>query len=145
MNKKIEKVESCWKHDTIDKKEKYEKKFIKLKNKYLKRVNWYLLHVNNNEYYSFTPNYLNDIDKPGPYLKSKIIISNPNYAMFEGKKFNIPYDTDAYLTAFYGDNWYKSPYKSKKQLIKLYKDKKWLAAKVMHVTPLKHYKFVEKF
>ena len=145
LNIKLRNVESKWKHDKKYKKQRYEKKFIRLKEIYLKRVNWYLDNIDNEEYYTSTPNYINDLKNPGPYLKKDAILGKPTYANFMGKKFQIPTDTDSYLTAFYGDNWYKSPYKSKKELIKKYKNEKWLAAKVMHVTPLKHYKFIEKF
>lgn len=144
LYKKIRKCETDWKYAGADKRVDNEKKFLNLKEKYLKRVKWYLNNAKNDNYYCYTPNYINDIENPGPYIPKNALYGDKTFAEFEKRKFGIPSDTDAVLKAFYGKEWYISPYKSKKQLIAEYGELAWYSSKVMNVTPLKHYKYIEK-
>ena len=145
LYKRIRRCENDWKYAGEDKRIENEKKFLKLKEKYLNRVNWYLKNAKNDDYYCYTPNYINDINNPGPYIKKEALYGDKTFAEFEKRKFAVPSDTDAVLKAFYGDKWYISPYKSKKELIVKYGESAWYSSKVMNVTALKHYKYIEKW
>ena len=145
LYKKIKSIENAWKYGGKDNRVKNELRFIDLKKKYLNRVKWYLTHAKNENYYCYTPNYIENLKKAGPYISKDVLYGKEVIAEFEGHKFNIPSKTDEVLTRFYGKEWFKSPFKSVEALLKEYSKDNWYSEKLMSVTALKHYKYIEKF
>ena len=111
-------------------------KFCKLKAKYLKRTNWYCTHAKNDRYFAYTPNYIHDLKKPGPYINAEDLYGEHNYAEFEGKLMPVPTRPDNVLKAFYGD-WFISPFTSVQEL-KLKFGETWFSHHEFPVTALKH-------
>ncbi|MDD5829495.1 MAG: hypothetical protein PUD10_10110, partial [Lachnospira sp.] len=144
---KIKKIEIKWK--TNGKKNETLKKFLKYKKIYMKRSKWYKNHVHNNDFYTYEPHYIENIKKPGPYIKKQDIYGNNslsrNYVKFEGKKYECPINPNNVLTAFYNTDWNKSPYKSIEELINSNKesnDKNMYSADIFDSTLYKHVKAV---
>lgn len=110
LNKKLAKYESHYEvvksKKDVNKMNKYLSKYTKLKEKYMKRVDWYLKHANNDEYYCYTPNYIDNFKKPGPYIIKSWLYGENRNAEFEGLSLPIPSQSDKVLEAFYGD-WMK--------------------------------------
>lgn len=141
---KIRKEEAAWKYD-LPAREKHEKKFFKFKAKYLKRVKTYLQWAHNTDYCAYVPNYIDNLQKPGPYIKSEYLFAKDKTAEkvnFEGSEVLIPKDWDKVLTAYYG-NWRESPFKSLEEL-KNSEGKYEFSRKIFEVTLLKHFKYIDK-
>lgn len=88
---------------------KSEIKFHKLKKRYMKRSEWYKAHSKCKDYYAYEPHYLDNINKPGPYIKGTDLYGdNITTGLFEGMICEVPANPDKILEAFYGKNWNKS-------------------------------------
>ena len=118
LYKKLKKTEDLYPQYSRSTKEKDKKKLEKLllkfdrqKARYMKRVDWYISHAKNDSYRAYTPNYIHDLDNPGPYIPKDYLEVNASRAQFNRLDLPIPADPDKVLTAFYG-KWYISPYKS---------------------------------
>ena len=116
-------------------------KFVKLKAKYLKRNAWYGKHATNGKYLAYTPNYIHDLKKAGPYIKADDLFGEQNFAEFEGRPLPIPTNSDSVLRAFYGE-WYVSPFQSieelKAEARKSGNERYWFSHHKFQVTVLKH-------
>ncbi len=95
-----------WRSD----KAKYEREFLATKDRYLKRVAWYLEHATNDEYYAYTPNYIENLKKAGPYLRNEESYGESEKCEFEGEYYPVPSNSAAVLKAYYGENWNVSPF-----------------------------------
>lgn len=119
LNKKIRLIETKWK--TSGKKEKYRRKFLRIKKQYQKQSEWYKKHASCSDYYTYEPQYVENLKKPGPYIKKSALYGNDsskkNYSLFEGRSFEVPLDPNEVLSAFYGKNWEKSPFASIQELM----------------------------
>lgn len=141
LNKKIKKVEDSCKHSDFEK--KAEKRFIKLKALYMKRISWYIEHAKNDKYYSYAPNFINDIKKSGPYFKKESLYGQKKFAEFREGRFNVPSEPAHILAKCYGEEWYKSPFSSKSELMK--ESSKWFSM-VKHMSSVsKHIKQVDLY
>ena len=113
LNKKTLKREEKW----ILKKRNHREleKFFKIKDRYIRRYKWYQDHAKCETYYSYEPLYVENLKKAGPYIKKEYLYSsdkNSNTPItFEEGEYSIPANIDEVLTAFYGEDWNKSPYK----------------------------------
>ena len=114
LYRKLRRVEAKWKYDSVSsvRKEKNLRRFAKLKCRFQKRTNRYLHRANCTKYYSYTPGYIEDLKKAGPYIKAEDIYGERNFGLFENIQFEIPSKPNKVLFAFYGENWNQSPYKS---------------------------------
>ena len=140
---KIKREEQDWKHDIENNREKHFKKYLKLKRKYLDRVKFYLSIAKCKKYYSYVPNYIDNVKKAGPYVSQSALVDNKLYECnFEDMKSFIPPNADEVLTNTYG-NWKESPFKS---LEDMKSDKGYeFSRKRFDVTCLKHIKYINKF
>lgn len=128
IHKKIKKIENLWKSDRI----KFSKKFLNIKKKYLKRVDWYLKHANNKNYYAYTPNYIENLKKAGPYIKKEDLYGETKKCAFEGEYYSVPTNHEEILKAYYGDDWKKSPFISLEEIEK-YSKKHFPITKLKHI------------
>ncbi|MGB4985188.1 MAG: S-4TM family putative pore-forming effector [Erysipelotrichaceae bacterium] len=88
-----------------------KRSYDKLRVKYINRLNWYTKLTKNSKskYYSYSPNYISNYKKAGPYFEKDWLYTNemkfgiisPN--AFESYKFQIPVNADAVLKEMYGD------------------------------------------
>lgn len=134
IHKRIKKIEDLWKTDRI----KYKNKFLKIKKVYLNRVDWYLKHANNDKYYAYTPNYIENLKKAGPYIKKEDLYGEHRECKFEGDTYTVPTNSAVVLKAFYGENWNKSPFVSLDNIGEYSK-------KIFSVTKLKHIIYFDDF
>ena len=134
---KIRKEETDWKHDVKNRNNHFNK-YVRLKEKYLKRVSRYLKLAKNKDYYAYVPNYIDDVYKPGPYIKGDFF-DDLEMCPFEGFEFQRPKAYDQILEAYYGV-WRKSPFKNLESLID-----EGFSTKTFDVTALKHLKYIDKF
>lgn len=114
LHQKIRKTESQWKHR--DQKEKDLARFEKLKERYMKRSAWYKQYAVNDDYYVYEPHYIDNLKKPGPYIKKEDMYGTPKQILFEGEKYDVPSNPEAVLSAYYGKNWNKAPISSLEDL-----------------------------
>lgn len=133
LNRKIKKIEDRWRSN----RSKYSRKFEKYKKKYMKRVNWYLSHAKCDDYYAYTPNYIEDIKHPGPYIKREDLYGENKKMMFEGDEYPVPTNVDVVLKSYYGHSWNKSLFKDIKTLEQEYSDS-WYSHKCFSASSLKH-------
>ena len=112
IHKKIRAAETKWR--TGGKKTKDLKRFLKLKAKYMDLSKRYLDKAKCNDFYCYEPHYIEDLKKPGPYIRKEDLYgkndSQKEFAMFEDRRFEVPVNSDAVLSAFYGEEWERSPY-----------------------------------
>lgn len=121
-----------------DKKKKYLERFKALKAKYMKKVDYYLANAKNDEYYIYTPNYIDNINKPGPYLKKQWLYENEKHCKFEGLETLIPSSYEDVLKSYYGEKWFVPPFKTLAEWKKEFSNK-WYHEKVsLGVSVLKH-------
>lgn len=115
INKRIRKVEADWKfgHDS----EKALAKFRRMKKEYVKRGNWYIRHAKNEKYVSYEPFYVYNLNESGPYIKAEDMYGKKRMSVFEGREYEIPSNSEAVLTAYYGKEWEKSPFVSLEDLV----------------------------
>ena len=129
IHKSIEKTEAIWRSD----RKKYSAIFIKKKAKYMKRVNWYLDHAKCTKYYAYTPNYIENLKYPGPYIKKSDLYAENTECLFEGIMYSVPSNGEAVLKAFYGEDWNKSPFVPLDKL-ESYGKKKFPVTKLKHIS-----------
>ena len=98
IHKSIGKIESLWKSN----RKKYSAMFEKKKKTYMKRVKWYLDHAKCTRYYTYTPNYIENLKHPGPYIRKSDLYGEITECSFEGVICRIPNNSEAVLEAFYG-------------------------------------------
>lgn len=135
----IDKIEKRWRTN----REKYSPRFVRSKKRYMKHVDWYLKHAKCTDYYAYTPNYIEDIKCPGPYIKREDIYGKKTLASFEGERYPIPSNSHAILEAYYGKDWNVSPFVSKRKLIEKYGIDEWYCHKTFPVTAMKHISYVD--
>lgn len=124
--------------DNENKKEKFLSRFKSLKKKYLKRVDTYLARAKNDSYYAYTPNYIDNLSKPGPYLKKQWLYGEKVSCSFEGFDVKVPSSYVDVLKSYYGEGWNIPPHKTTDELRKTFGDK-WYHNKIsLGVTVLKH-------
>lgn len=117
-------------------------KFSSIKKKYLKLVDWYLSHANNDKYFVYSPNYIENLLTPGPYIKKEYLYGKRIKAQFESIEMPIPSEADKVLSSYYGE-WYKSPFESIEQLKKEYGEDNWFDKNYFVVTVMKHIDHVD--
>lgn len=132
IHESIKKTEELWKSD----RKKYGAVFAKKKTKYRRRVNWYLGHATCTEYYTYTPNYIENLKCPGPYIKVSDLYGENKECMFEDMMCAVPSNSESVLEAFYGKDWNKSPFIPLDELESYGK-------KTFPVTRLKHISYVD--
>lgn len=138
IHKSIKKTENKWKSN----REKYSPVFLKKKKKYMKRVEWYLSHVKCEKYYAYTPNYIENIRKPGPYIKREDLYGEKRNCTFENAEYPIPTNAEIVLASFYGNSWRNSPFVSVDNYRKEYGEK-WYGHKKFAVTSMKHISYID--
>lgn len=111
--------------------------FLDKKQKYIKAVNWYLRHAKCDSYFVYTPNYIDNLKKAGPYIKKEYLYEKIDYAQFETLTLPIPSHADLVLSAYYG-KWYISPYKTKEELQAKYGEEQWFNKEYFVITVMKH-------
>jgi len=129
IHKRMFNIEKNWKKN----KTKYEKAFKKYKRIYLRRLDWYLKHAKNTAYYAYTPNYIYNLSKAGPYIEHDALYGEKKTIDFEGMNCTIPTKHEIILEAFYGKNWNVSPYIPLEKLEK-YSDKKFFVTNLKHIS-----------
>ena len=138
MHRQIKKTEELWRSD----REKYGARFIKEKARYMKRVEWYLAHAKCDAYYTYTPNYIENIKSPGPYFSKADLYGEKRVATFEGLEYPVPTNAEAVLVGFYGDTWNQSPFLSIADYEAKYGDD-WYGHKRFAVTAMKHLSYLD--
>ena len=141
INRRIARIEK--RYPTTDKKDKIQRSFLRWKARYIKRVKWYTAHAKNDSYYSYVPNYIDNLKKAGPYIKKEYLYNGKKRKVFEGMSLPIPADSERVLTACYG-KWYENPFISKKELQRRY-DQKWFSHKCFSASVLKHLDHIDLF
>lgn len=129
IHKSIGKIESLWKSN----RKKYSAMFEKKKKTYMKRVKWYLEHAKCTRYYTYTPNYIENLKHPGPYIRKSDLYGEITECSFEGVICRIPNNSEAVLEAFYGKEWNKSPFIPLDKL-ETYGQKKFPVTKLKHIS-----------
>lgn len=138
IHKKIKSVEDDCRYS--DHKKKSVQKFLRMKKRYMKRVEWYTRHAKNEKYYSYTPNFINDITQAGPYIKREYLYGEARTAKFEGHSFSVPTKPEEVLKSCYGEKWYQSPYSFKEDLVNNSTDGKWFSMAKCMTSVYKHIK-----
>lgn len=121
--------------------EKTLKKFAKQKAAYMRRVNWYLSHAKNSSFFVYTPNYIHNLRRAGPYIQRETLYGEKKSAQFETLELSVPTDSGKVLTAFYG-KWYNSPY-IPMETLKLRHGKEWFSYHEFKTTVMKHIDHVD--
>ena len=122
--------------------DKYLKKFVKLKSKYCKRVQKYTKAAKNQKYYSYVPNYIENIKHPGPYLKKEWLYGRELHCIFEGLDVPIPSSPNDVLRAYYSKMWIEPPYKTVDELKET--EPIWYHTKIKRgVSTMKHISHVD--
>lgn len=116
--------------------------FKKQKRRYMTLVDWYLKHAKNDHYYVYTPNYIQDLRVPGPYIKKESLFESLSMAQFESMKMPVPTSPSDVLRAYYGE-WYISPFKSKEELQHIYGKEQWFDKPRFVVSVMKHIDHVD--
>ena len=92
----------------------------------------------NTAYYAYSPEYIHDYKKAGPYHKAEELYGqNPNYTIWEGISCRIPNKPKTVLPGYYGDNWETAPYSTKAELQQK-NGAKWMNYVVGGISSLKH-------
>lgn len=113
-------------------------RFQRLKRCYCRRLAFYAKHAKNSKYYAYFPGYIYDLKQAGPYhAEAELYAESPCSAEWEKEMYPVPANPHAVLSAYYGDNWDISPYRTKKELVAKYGDK-WYSQAPINVTALKH-------
>lgn len=120
--KQIRKTESNWKYKEVSehRREHYLKRFSAQKNRFMRRVEWYRKHAKCTKYYSYIPGYVeNTKNIKISYINGQDLYGAETKGYFEKSyfegtdvdpEFHIPTTPEAVLSAFYGENWNKSPF-----------------------------------
>ena len=138
LHRKLKRIEDKWRSDRA----KYSVIFERYKRKYLKRTEWYLSHAKCDDYYSYTPNYIDNINHPGPYIKREDLYGTRNVLTFEGDIYPVPTNVDAVLCSYYGSNWTESPFMDMRSLCQKYQNN-WYSHKKFSTTSLKHLSYAD--
>lgn len=116
--------------------------FKKQKRTYMTVVDWYLKHAKNDKYYVYTPNYIQNLCIPGPYIKKEFLFGELPIAQFESISMPVPTSPADVLNAYYGE-WYISPYKSREELQEKYGAIQWFDKPRFVVSVMKHIDHVD--
>lgn len=116
-------------------------KFARQKAVYMKRVDWYLYHAKNDSFFVYTPNYIDNLEQAGPYIRKENLYGEKKSARFETLELPIPTDSDKVLTAFYR-KWYESPYIPMEKLKAKYGES-WFSYHEFKATIMKHIDHVD--
>ena len=119
-----------------------KRRFRILKHLYMHHVNWYLTHAKNDEYYVYTPNYIENKKKPGPYIPKNDLYGKKRTEFFEGMNLPVPTCPEKVLQAYYS-NWSESPFKTIPQLIATHGADKWFSENLFLVSIMKHINHVD--
>lgn len=138
LYRRIRRTEECYPRvKGVEKKEEaLLQRFKRQKQKYQKRVAYYLAHANCNKYYVYTPYYIDNLKKAGPYIRKEDLYGSPRYAEFEGFMLPVPSYPDRILEKSY-PAWYCSPFESEEQLRKQFGEK-WFSHHQFRSTVMKH-------
>ncbi len=140
LHLRLEKIETKYPAilalDNKDVTRNYLSKFRRLKRIYLKRVDSYIKKSKNDAYYAYTPNYIENLKKPGPYLKKEWL--NLREANFEGISTTVPSSFPLVLSAYYGPKWFKPPFYTTSQMVQNYKSRWYYSEINLGVTTMKH-------
>lgn len=142
LNKKIRRIETEWKvgHNP----EKTFIRFKKIKMKYIERANWYIHHARNKKYVSYEPFYIYDLKKPGPYIRVEDMYGEKTIGVFEGAEYEIPFNSEVVLRAYYGEKWEVSPFSTLESIREdgklLYSQAKFDATCYKHLKKVSLYK-----
>lgn len=116
-------------------------KFARQKKIYMKRVDWYLSHAKNDDFYVYTPNYIENLKQAGPYIRKENLYGEKKSAWFATLELPVPTNCDKVLTSFYG-KWYKSPYIPMERLKAQYGER-WFSRHKFKATIMKHIDHVD--
>lgn len=116
-------------------------KFARQKAVYMKRVDWYLSHAKNDSVFVYTPNYIDNLKKAGPYIRKEDLYGEKKSAQFETLELPVPTNSDKVLAAFYG-KWYVSPYIPMEKL-KAEHGERWFSCHEFKATIMKHIDHVD--
>ena len=122
--------------------QQYLTRFTTLKRLYMRHVNWYLAHAKNDNFYVYTPTYIENKKKPGPYISRNDLYGDKRKELFEGLSLPIPTCSENVLQAYYG-NWSESLFHTTEQLIAKYGEDKWFSKNLFLVTIMKHINHVD--
>lgn len=142
LHKKLWDTEQNWKY--TDNSKRMEKRFLRQKKRYLRRVALYEKHAGNTAYYSYMPNYIVDLNKPGPYVKGNALWGEKRISKLEGRSCRIPSNPVEILAAFYGDKWYQSVFSSQSDLREKYGEK-WYSMATHKTSVMKHIRHIDLF
>ncbi len=135
LNRKLERIEN---HYHRGSRKSQDKKFFKLKKQHIRLLSFYEKHAKNTRWYAYSPGYIYDLSKAGPYHSSTDLYhGGVNTTLWEGKEHKIPTNPNAVLSAYYGKDWENPPFKSKKELIEKH-GKMWYSKAPTKVSALKH-------
>ena len=138
LNTKTLRVENQMMYrESQEKRSRAETKFHAAKKRYLIRLDRYIRRARNSQYVSYTPNYIADPWKAGPYIAGDALLSERRTHLWSGEQFFVPHDPQAVLEAEYGPTWHQSPYVSSDALKKKWKAS-WYSENVFAVSVLKH-------
>lgn len=126
------------------KQKQYLRRFIILKRLYMRHVNWYLAHAKNDAFYVYTPTYIENKKKPGPYISRSDLYGDKREELFEGLNLAVPTCPEKVLQAYYG-NWSESPFKTTEQLIATHGEGKWYSENLFLVSIMKHINHVNLY
>lgn len=124
------------------KQKQYKRRFSILKHLYMRRANWYLAHAKNDAYYAYTPTYIENKKKTGPYIPKNDIYGEKRQELFEGLTLSVPSCPEKVLQAYYGD-WRESPFKTIPQLMTQSKAGEWFSKNTFLVSIMKHLDHVD--
>ena len=141
LNRRLSSIESAY--STSTNKKEIKNIFLQLKEKYLARVQWYIDHAKNEAYYCYTPTYIDNPKKTGPYIRNEALYGEKRSARFASASFSIPSIPEEVLEAYYG-KWYESPYVPKEKLKKDYPEN-WFSNNKFLVSVLKHLEYVDLY
>ena len=112
LNRKLEKIENRYQKS---RKSQY-KRFFKAKKQHMRLLSFYQKHAKNTKWYAYTPGYIYNLTKAGPYhFSTELYQDSVKTTLWEGKEHKIPADPNAILTAYYGKDWETPPFMSEEK------------------------------
>lgn len=112
--------------------------FKRLKSIYLGVLKFYRHCAKNSAYYAYFPGYVYQWSKAGPYHKKEDLYGKVQRESWEGREYRVPSHPTAILTAYYGEDWEKPPFRAKKELEAECGKVGWFKDAPTEVTALKH-------
>lgn len=135
LNRKLERIENHYHRGSC---KSQHKKFFKLKKQHMRLLSFYEKHARNTRWYVYSPGYIYDLSKAGPYhLATDLHQGSVKTTLWEGKEHRIPTNPNAILSAYYGKDWETPPFMRKKEIVEKY-GKMWYSKAPTKVSALKH-------